>query len=176
MLSSFWEILLKNIGYVTGSNEQLIGFLLPFVIAMVLLVCDRHKIKYKGLYLLLFLFTISANFLSVEYIIADGMESLTFTSFSILSLGLYVYATGEKISVHSTFYFPLFTSVITDIIAAPNDLINFLYGIGGAGHLDGLLLIPSIYAFTFIVFNSVRIHQEQDRLLLFSKNDIQLEK
>lgn len=169
------EILYENIITSSSNKETITGLVIPFLVSFFALIFDKSLLSYniKKISLLMFLFfiTIIINLITVKYSFNDfgNIESLTFSSVAILSLGFFILYTKDEISLQMVFYFTFFSSLITDIIAAPNTFDNFLYGIGGAGIFDGLFLIPIIYTITIFMFNFSR-YKRNKKLIL--KNNI----
>lgn len=164
------EILLHNLNVVFTHTESLLGLVLPFALSVCFILFDLIKNKtysQKSLIAILFILSIAASSATVTYgLNASGqINSLSFSSFSILFVGFYVWYTKEKVSFFFMFYFTFFSSLIVDLIYAPTSIEKFLYGIGGAGLGDGLLLIPLIYTITFIIFDFFRSKNNKDNLL-----------
>lgn len=162
------DTLLNNLYIVFTHKEPLMGLILPFFISIIFLFNDslkKERVFNFSIITFLFFSTVLLNLFTVEYHFENGIEFMSFTSFSILFVWFYLFYTKQKISLGFVFYFSFFTSLVTDIIAAPNPPEELLYGIGGAGLFDGLLLIPIIHSICFYIFNYVRLNQKAKEIL-----------
>ncbi|WP_163936209.1 hypothetical protein [Paraferrimonas sp. SM1919] len=163
----FFEALSNNILHVINDQQSLIGLGLPFCLSLLFLSFDKNKIHNHLNIIILFVVTVLINSLTVHLENDSGLVSLSFTSFAIFTLAAYAWYNATALSVYKVFYFTFFSSLLTDILAAPNNYHRFLDGIGGAGWGDGLLLIPLIYTLTFILLDMLRRLQMKPALLTY---------
>jgi hypothetical protein len=164
------DILLNNLNLVFTNKESLFGLILPFTLSIFFMIFDFIKKKTcsrKVIISLCFILSIVTSSITIKYGLNSfgQIESLSFSSLSPLFIGFYIWYTREKVSFFLVFYFTFFSSLIVDLIYAPNSIDNFLYGIGGAGFFDGLLVVPIIYTITFIVFDIIKNKNNKDNLL-----------
>jgi hypothetical protein len=164
------DILFTNLNWVFTNKESLLGLALPFTLSIFFIAFDFIKNKTGSRKIIIsFLFILctvtSAATVKYELNSFGKIDSLSFSSLSPLFIGFYIWHTREKVSFFLVFYFTFFSSLIIDLIYAPNSIGNFLYGIGGAGIYDGLLLVPIIYTITFVFFDVIRVKNNRDSLL-----------